>query len=55
MPGAENFQPTGRYRIKNRKAFGTAFPKDASGNPTSHPASTSTQLSGWETYEVIYK
>lgn len=55
MPGAENFQPTGRYRIKNRKAFGTSFPKDANGNPTAHPASTSTQLAGWETYEVVYK
>lgn len=47
QPGSQNFQPSGRYRIKNRALFGTTL--------QAHPASTTSQLEGWDVYEVVYK
>ena len=51
--GAENFKPTGAYRIKTRGAFGTG---PVSGNPGyPHRAGTDAQLNSWTVKEVVFK
>ena len=47
QPGSENFKPTGEYRIKNRKAFGSLI--------SSHKAGTSSQVSAWSITEVKFR
>jgi hypothetical protein len=44
QPGASNFQPNGKYRIKTRGAFGTAI--------QSHSVNAEDKLSSWNGYNV---
>jgi hypothetical protein len=44
IAGSENYQPSGRYRIKSRGAFNTT--------PANHYAAASTILNSWSGYEV---
>jgi len=51
-PGAKFFQPSGKYRIKSRGAFGTG---PSTGNPGyPHRAGTTQQLNSWTVKEVIF-
>jgi hypothetical protein len=46
QPGASNFQPNGKYRIKTRGAFGTAI--------ESHSVNAEDKLSAWQGYDVSW-
>jgi len=45
--GPQNFKPSGRYKIKNRGAFGTTV--------VPHRAGTENQVTSWTVNEVIFK
>ena len=46
-PGGENFKPSGRYKIKNREAFGTSI--------APHRAGTDAQTASWTINQVVFK
>ena len=46
-PGGENFKPSGRYKIKNREAFGTSI--------APHRAGTDSQTASWTINQVVFK
>jgi hypothetical protein len=46
LPGGENFKPSGKYKIKNRGAFGTI--------PAPHRAGTDAQTSSWSINNVWF-
>ncbi len=46
-PGGENFKPSGRYKIKNRAAFGTLI--------AAHRAGTDAQTASWTINQVVFK
>jgi hypothetical protein len=45
--GSQNFKPSGRYKIKNRGAFGTAI--------VPHRSASEDQITSWTVNEVIFK
>lgn len=47
LAGASNYQPTGRYRIKSRGAFGTT--------PASHTVNATNVINSWPGYEVVWQ
>lgn len=47
LPGGENFKPSGRYKIKNRAAFGTII--------AAHRAGTDAQTASWTVNQVVFK
>ena len=47
LPGGENFKPSGRYKIKNRAAFGTII--------APHRAGTDAQTASWTINQVVFK
>jgi hypothetical protein len=46
-PGGENFKPSGKYKIKNREAFGTSI--------APHMAGTDEQITSWTINQVVFK
>ena len=50
--GSANFNPTNKYRIKSRGAFGTGPSSGGPGYP--HRAGTDAQLGSWTVKQVTY-